>query len=233
VASGLEDYELLMKGNRSLLAECDALHDRAKDLESELTKAHASAIENIAALEARIRSAEVHTVDVAAAGEKCFGDFEKQLIMDLVELRVLYECNFQSIGGMCSPMPENEPSVVDYIRWISAEVNGLPEVFAGMNKNFVSAMVRGHSRDGRGSIDLAALHASTADSGANILPVERDVRRAACAVLQKWWRSFGYNSVLAAIQARLREVNVHVRCLRIQLDDCNPVVSIPGIAKGN
>jgi hypothetical protein len=54
---------------------------------------------------------------------------------------VLYERNVQSIGGLCSLMLEDEPSVVDYIRWLTAEVTGLPEVFAGVNENFVSATV--------------------------------------------------------------------------------------------
>jgi hypothetical protein len=109
VDAGLEDYELLMNGNKSLLAEHDALHERSEDLESELMKARASAAEDIAAFEARIKSAEAHAVDVAAAGEKNFGDFEKELIKDLVELYVLYEHNIQSIRGLCSLMPEGDP----------------------------------------------------------------------------------------------------------------------------
>jgi hypothetical protein len=61
-----------------------------------------------------------------------------------------------------------------------------------------------------GSIDLAALQAFIAESRANILPMERDARRAMHAVSKNWRHSFGYNIVFAAIQARLREVNVHI-----------------------
>jgi hypothetical protein len=57
-----------MEGNKSLLAERDALREHSEDLESELTKVRASATENVAALEARVRSAEAHAVDVPAAG---------------------------------------------------------------------------------------------------------------------------------------------------------------------
>jgi hypothetical protein len=64
----------------------------------------------------RVWSAKAHIVDVAAAGEKHFSNFERELHKDLAELHVLYECNVQSIRGLCSPMPKNEPSVADYIR---------------------------------------------------------------------------------------------------------------------
>jgi hypothetical protein len=95
-----------MEGNKDLLVERNALHERSEDLESKLTKARSSAIENIAGFKVRIRSAKAYAVDVAATGEKCFGDFEKELIKDLAELRVLYERKVQSIRGLCSPMPE-------------------------------------------------------------------------------------------------------------------------------
>jgi uncharacterized protein involved in exopolysaccharide biosynthesis len=49
MASGLEDYDLVMEGNKSLLAERNTLHECSEDIESELMKAHASASENIAA----------------------------------------------------------------------------------------------------------------------------------------------------------------------------------------
>jgi hypothetical protein len=49
MASGLEDYDLVMEGNKSLLAERNTLHECSEDIESELMKAHASAAENIAA----------------------------------------------------------------------------------------------------------------------------------------------------------------------------------------
>jgi hypothetical protein len=60
---------MLMEGNKSLLAKRNALRERSEDLESELTKGRSSAVEDIAALEARIKSVEAHSVDVAVAGE--------------------------------------------------------------------------------------------------------------------------------------------------------------------
>jgi hypothetical protein len=82
-------------------------------------------------------------VKVAAAGEKHISDFEGALVKDLVGLCGLYEHNIQSIRGLCSLMPEGEPSTMDYIRRLSVEVTGLPEVFAGVNENFISAAVEG------------------------------------------------------------------------------------------
>jgi hypothetical protein len=137
------------------------------------------------------------------------------LIKDLLDMCVLYECGVQSIEGLCSAMPENEPSVVDYIRWLSTEVTGLLEVFAGTNENFVSATVEGTLVMAGNSVNHAALQASAADSGSDILPGERDVHRTAHVVSQKWWHSFGYKSTLASVQARLHEVNVHAQCIQI------------------
>jgi hypothetical protein len=103
-------------------------------------------------------------------------------------------------------MPKSEPSVMDYIRRLFVKVIGLPEVFADVNKNFISAMVDDTFILAGDSVDLAALQTVAADSGADILPVEQDVRRAARAVSKKWWRSFIYDYVLVAVQAKLHEV---------------------------
>jgi hypothetical protein len=151
-----------------LLAERNALCKRSKDLGSELMKARSSPAEDIAALDAKIRSAEAHAVDLAVAGEKRLNDYEKEFVKDMGELRILYECNVQSIGGLCSPMPQGEPSVTDYIHWLSVEVTSLSIVFAGMNENFISVAAKGTLVMARGYVNLAALQASVADSGADI-----------------------------------------------------------------
>jgi hypothetical protein len=130
-------------------------------------------------------------VIVAVAGKKRLSDFENELIKDLAELHTLYERKVQSIRGLCSLVPEDEPSVTDYICWLSTEVTGLLEMFAGMNEIFVSATVEGTLVMAGCSVDLAALQASAADSGADILPMERDVQSATHAVSKKWWCSFG------------------------------------------
>jgi hypothetical protein len=135
-------------------------------LETKLVKVRSAVVEDITTLETKVRSVDAHSVDVAAAGEKCLKDFEGELIKDLVELRGLYMRNMQVIEGLCSLMPENEPSAADYIRWLSAEVVGLPEMFAGVNENFVSATVEGALVMVGDFVDLDALQNVAADGGA-------------------------------------------------------------------
>jgi hypothetical protein len=196
---GIEDYNLLLEGNKSLLTEHNELSYRSEDLESELMKVHSNAAEDFTALKVKIRSVDAHSVNVAAVGEKCLRDFESELIKDLVGLRAFYEHNIQSIEGLCSPVPKSELPAVYYIHQFSAEVIGLPEVFAGMNKNSISAAVKGTLSMAGDSVDLSTLQSVAADSGADILPAERDVRRATRVVSRKWWCSFGYNYMLVAI----------------------------------
>jgi hypothetical protein len=145
-------------------------------------------------------------VELAAAGNKCLNDFEVELLRDLTELWELYVRNIRTIGGLCSPMPEGDPSAMDYIRWFSVEVGDLPKVFAGVSENFIYIAVEGALTMAGDSVDLDAIQDATASSGANILPMERDVWRAARAVAKNWWRSFGYDYVLDAIRTRLHEV---------------------------
>jgi hypothetical protein len=40
-------------------------------------------------------------------------------------------------------MPEGEPSAMDYLRWLSTEISGLPDMFGGVNENFITAVVEG------------------------------------------------------------------------------------------
>jgi hypothetical protein len=79
-------------------------------------------------------------------------------------------------------------------------------MFGGVNENFITAAIEGALIMAGSSVDLDALQDAAAASGVDILPVERDVCRAARMVSKKWWHSFGYNYVLDAIHARLREV---------------------------
>jgi hypothetical protein len=148
---------------------------RYEDLEFELAKVRSSATEDITALESRIRSTEAHSMEVAAASKKRLSDFEGEHLEDLPGLRALYERNIQSIEGLCSLMPKSEPSVMDYIHWLSVEVIGLLEVFAGVKEKFISATVEGTFVLVGDSIDLAALQTVLANSGADILPIERKV----------------------------------------------------------
>jgi hypothetical protein len=181
--AGIEDYEQLQEGHKSFLAECNELRYCSEDMESELAKVLFGAAEGIIALEASARSAEAQS-DPSS-----------------------YVCNVQSIGGLCLLMPEGEPLAADYIRWLSAEVTGLPEMFAIVNKKFISAAVEGALVMAGDFIDLDALQNFAAGSGADILPTEHDVHRAACAVSKKLWHSI-YDYVLAAIRAKFHEVTV-------------------------
>jgi hypothetical protein len=177
LAHTVDDYNLLMAGNECMLAEHIELRYRTEDLESEQAKARAEAVENI----------EAHIVDVAADGGKQFWDFEKQLVKDLEMLQALYVCNVQSIGGLYSLMAESEPSAAVYLRWLSTELTGLPEMIAGVKENFISVAVEGTLVMVGSSVYLGALHTVAVDSRTNILPVEKDVRRAAHAISKKWW----------------------------------------------
>jgi hypothetical protein len=60
--------------------------------------------------------------------------------------------------------------MVHYVCWLAAEVSCLPEVFAGVNKNFVFATIEGMFVIAGDSVDLATLQAFIDDSGAYILP---------------------------------------------------------------
>jgi hypothetical protein len=64
-------------------------------------KVHSSDAEDIAIPEEMIRSTEAHSVDVATTSEKHLRDFESKLIKDLAGLHALYQCNIQSIRGLC------------------------------------------------------------------------------------------------------------------------------------
>jgi hypothetical protein len=98
-------------------------------------------------------------------------DFEDELIRDLMELCALYVRNTQAIGGLCSPMPEVELLAADYLRWLSTEISGLPDVFGGVNENFATATVKGALAMAGDSVDLEAMWDAAVLSGADILPV--------------------------------------------------------------
>jgi hypothetical protein len=177
--------DLPLEGNKSLLAELNDFRYCCEDLKAKLAEVHSDAEKRTADLEMRVKATEAHSVNVAASSEKRFRDFEDELIQDLAELRALYEHNAQTIGGLCSPLPEGEPSATDYLRWLSLEISGLPNMFGGVNENFVTAAVEGALMMARDSVDLDALQSTATESGADVLPIEHDVRRAVCAVSEK------------------------------------------------
>jgi hypothetical protein len=91
-------------------------------------------------------------VDDATAAEKHLVDFEMELAKDHA-----YERNIRSISGLCSPISNDYPSVVDYLRWLAVEVNSLPKVFAGVNENFTLAAMEGALVMASGVVNLATL----------------------------------------------------------------------------
>jgi hypothetical protein len=78
-------------------------------------------------------------------------------------------------SGATRVLTEGEPSAMDYHRWLSVEVNGLPETFIGVNGNFISATVEGTLVMAGDSIDLSIVQTSACTSGADILLVGQDV----------------------------------------------------------
>jgi hypothetical protein len=82
-------------------------------------------------------------VEAFAFVEKSFVAFWVHLASGLAHLREVYERNIQSLSVICSPIPGATPSIEDYILWLTSEVGYLPEVFASVNENFVSAAIEG------------------------------------------------------------------------------------------
>jgi hypothetical protein len=205
VNARIKDYVLLLDGNKSLVAECDDFRYHCEDLQAEFAEVHSNAEKRTINLESKVKSAKAHSVEVAATDEKWLRDFEGGLVRDLEELRELYVCNAQTIGGLCSLMPEGEPLAIDYPHWLSAEISSLPDMFGGVNDNFVTAAIEGALVMAGDSVDLNALQSVVIESGAYILPAKHNVWRAMLAMSKKW-RSFNYNYVLAAIRAKHEKV---------------------------
>jgi hypothetical protein len=93
--------------------------------------------------------------------------------------------NTQSIGGLCSLLPEGKISAAVYLCWLSVEMSGLPDMFAGVNENFVSTAIEGTLVMAGDSVDFDGLQTTAAESEADILPANRDVRGAARVVSKK------------------------------------------------
>jgi hypothetical protein len=89
VDNAAKDYDLLIAGNNSLLAECNDLKYRCEDLEKELTEARSDTKERIDDQEIKVKSAEAYSIDIAAVGEKRLNDFQDRLVWELEGLREL------------------------------------------------------------------------------------------------------------------------------------------------
>jgi hypothetical protein len=120
-------------GNKNLASERNELKSRCEGLQADLAEVHSDAEKRVVVLEAKVRSIEAHNIDVASTGKKRLREFEGGLVRKLEELHGLYSSNVQIIGGLCSPMPAEEPSVEDYLCWLSDKISGLPNVFSSVN----------------------------------------------------------------------------------------------------
>jgi hypothetical protein len=69
-------------------------------------------------------------------------------------LREMYADKVQTIEGLCSPMSMMEPSVEDYLNWLSEQVVGLPDMFCDVNENFATAAIEGALALVSDSVDL-------------------------------------------------------------------------------
>jgi hypothetical protein len=98
----------------------------------------------------------------------------------------LYVRNVETIGDLCSQMPVGEPSAEDYLRWLSMEITGLPDMFSGVNEKFATATIEGDLAIARDSVDFDGVRRMAATSGADILPDAHDAWRAARAMSKKW-----------------------------------------------
>jgi hypothetical protein len=76
VDHSIEDYNLLVIGNKSLLSECNDLKCRYKDLQAALLEACSDAKKRAADLEARVKTMKAH-------GEKCLRYFEDGFVQKL------------------------------------------------------------------------------------------------------------------------------------------------------
>jgi hypothetical protein len=68
VDHGIEDYNLLVIGNKSLLSERNDLKCRCEEVHAALAEAHSDAKKRVAELEARLKDGKAH-------GEKRLRDF--------------------------------------------------------------------------------------------------------------------------------------------------------------
>jgi hypothetical protein len=133
---GIEDYNLVVTGNKKLPSEQDKLKHHCDGLEAELSEACSDVQKRIDDLEARVRSSEARSIDVAAASEKRLRDFEDDLVQKLEKLRGLYAGNVQTIGGLYSSALAEEPSTGYYLRWLSEEISGPLDMCSGVNEFF-------------------------------------------------------------------------------------------------
>jgi hypothetical protein len=84
-------------------------------------------------------------------------------------------------------------------------------MFSGVNENFATAAIDGALTMAGDLVDLDVVRGTATESGVDVLPTGQNVQRAAWAVSKKWWCLFGYDYMLATIQANHEKVLVYLR----------------------
>jgi hypothetical protein len=80
VDHGIEDYNLLVAGNKSLASEHDELKSHCQGLQAKLANTRCDIKKRVATLEVEVKSAEAHNIDVVSIGEKHLREFEGGLV---------------------------------------------------------------------------------------------------------------------------------------------------------
>jgi hypothetical protein len=193
-------------GNKKVASECDQLNLWCESLQDEMAQIRSDVDKRIGDLEVKAKFAETRVVEIAIEGDKNLNDFKSGLVWKLERLHEMYAEKVRTIGGLCSPMSVEEPSVEDYVNWLSEEVTGLIDMFCGVNENFATAAIEGALALASDSVDFEVMRVAASQGDADVLPARSGMRKAARAVWKKWWRSFGYDYVLSIICAQQMEV---------------------------
>jgi hypothetical protein len=162
-----DDYNIVVADCRRLASERDQLKLWCESLQAEMAQNRSYAEKHTANLEASVKSADAGSVEIAAESEKNLRDFESELVRKLEGLHEMYADKVQIIGGLCSPISIEEPSVQDYLNWLSEEVASLPDMFCGMNENFATAVIEGALVLAGDFVDLEAVRVAASD----VLPI--------------------------------------------------------------
>jgi hypothetical protein len=95
---------MVVAGSKKLSSERDQLKIRCESLQAELAQAHSDAEKRVSDLEAKVKFAEAHGIEIAVESEKKLGDFRSVLVQQLERFKEMYADKVQSIGGLCSVM---------------------------------------------------------------------------------------------------------------------------------
>jgi hypothetical protein len=128
--------EGLMSRNLKLYKDAQDAKSHVQVLEEEKVKIEKSAAE-------QKEEIERYTAEMVAAIEEGYNAYHAEVKKDMVALRVAYELALNGIGATCLPIDDASSSSDDFFQWFESEVASLPDVFAGINENFVAIALEG------------------------------------------------------------------------------------------